>query len=195
MHTPKKDFYNITSFCLLIIGIPIIYILNEYFLATPNKTFINELTVFSSVYSFIGLLITYLQLYKISSIRNIYEQTFTKTINEIKKNDLIEVVSSATQQVDLIKLLSEKGDINKTANNFNQLMILLCKIQSIESIKKTSAEEDLNKYIEFCEQMEIELLMNDLDENMEMREKYTTLTQIQKFLKSLQLAIKTPEKE
>jgi|GEM_PF-4022175 len=189
-----KDRFNLISLLLIIVGVIVTWILLSTLSGSGNADtdLTNKISIIGSICSIVGIVIAFIQIYKIASNSSIYESTFVRTLAEIKKNDLISLVTRAVQQVSVIKVLLEKGNIEKTVGNFNQLMIDLSLIQKYDIILPD--KEKLDEFISFCADMETALFIKETIQEEILREKYTVLTQIQRYLTTIEPQIKTPNK-
>lgn len=164
-----------------------------YYLPDKEGTYINIISLIGTVASFFGLIIAYVQIMRVASNTKTYEVAFNKTIQRLKNNDTISIVSRAIQQISLIKKFYDLEKVENTRDNFNNLMIDLSILSKSEKLGNDA--ERINKFIEFCTAMETNILTNNLSKDPGiLRENLITLSQIQNYLIGIGEHFKTPER-
>jgi hypothetical protein len=155
--------------------------------------YLGTIGLIGAVATFFGLGITYIQVLRMAGNTKTYEATFNMTISRLKNNDTISVISRAIQQISLIKKFIDMEKIGNTRDNFNNLMIDLSILSKNKKLGSDSGKID--KFIEFCSNMETNIITNNLSSEPELlRGDLNTLSQIQIYLIGLSESFKTPEK-
>ncbi len=121
MKSIHKDPYNIVSAIFLIIGFISSYIIINYFLKVEENTFVNRIGIISSVLSFVGFLITFLQLLKIKSNAVVQNLAVNSILQKIKLDSFNSSIDNASNQITLIKKLIELKKIKDVSGNLEFL--------------------------------------------------------------------------
>ncbi len=168
----------------------IFWLIYKYGFSAGDKTAFNNVSYIGTYLSIIGLLITVIQLLKISSNSTIYKETFSKAIALIKGNEYISVITSANEQIIVIKKLFELEKFENSVSNHNSLFIYLNKLSKLEQAKNYTNE--LERVKEILAKSELKISMKEPFEKPELKELYGDLIKLQAILSELESILKTP---
>ncbi len=180
---------------LFIVFIATLITLGLVFNLSPSDSrYVNIISIIGTTSSFFGLLIAYVQIRKIASNAVTYDETFNKTIDVIKKNETISIISRALNQIFLVKKFFDLNQIQNSRDNIQILLMDLTVLYNHGDL--INDQTNIKKFIEFCSEFETNLLIDDLStESEQLKEYLKSLNQIQAYLIRIQQEFSKPKQE
>ncbi len=186
----KKDSHNIiTAISVLIIG-GVFLLLYFFYIDEKDKSNLNKVNLFGIYITISAFIITIIQLLKISSNYKTYKRTVDDTITFIKNNELVSIISSAKEQILVIKRLFEIEKIDFASSNFNNLYLYLFKLSKSDKI--VSYKTELERLSEMMASIESKIFLKEKLNNEEIKNLYNELIKLQGILTETENILKTP---
>lgn len=182
-----KDKYNIISLIFLLVGIGISFFIVRN-LDICEKTIINEISIYSSVLSFVGFIITILQLIKISSNAVVHSSAVNSVLTKIKSENFSSSITSASSQITLIKKLIEVNKMKDVSGNLEFLRYNLSVVVTIGQVS-----DDQKKYIsevlKVTKEIETKAIFDQAISSDELTTFFGELIELQSLLNKIKIGI------
>jgi len=138
-----------------------------------------------------GLFIAIIQLGKIAKRTAAIDETYKKTIEDLKNNETLSNISTALQKIETIKNKIHEDKINELKQDLANVAKLLVTLQSVLANRLNDFDFNFENHKKKCSDLEVRIIISDTPPTRkELEDEYISFTELEQSLTNIQSIIK-----